>query len=510
MAITQSRPWSGHHSVVTEDPRLAFIQDDIEALELYNSIVLEGVLSPDEFWEAREHELRDARATLDQRHGLSTGLTANVHTKKTSQVAQQVELSDEQIDRIFLAYPKVDALYREKVLLSKELSPQEFWILYFYSKYNPENHLHGPDFQTKDKVIEASQIFGYWDEEEDDDIVPRVKSLNEHGSYAGVRVDNSVNLLMTLSDNPHGTQNELAGIGMANRSSYGIAQRDAFAEKTKDEKTKKALHKLGRKVRREDLDRLMDETLQSSRLFSHYNQHGSTVLPDETGNSQKIEKRLRRLEEEEKLTSALADISDVKEIKNNLKPVHLNVHVNSYMFVGGKEKEEDGNGESFLPQIKSEYSDLSKWIPNESTLMNVMPNSETSKTVLSRVIGMQKKGFAVDLGMCATSLDDVSDSDELLRLTRSCNELRRHFWKNFPPHILATDDFRRQDSFIYLAKIVVKLDQFEERVRAFRAYARNSSNKILANLLHDLLEQIKKSTDNRKRSDWCPSQVGCG
>jgi len=163
----------------------------------------------------------------------------------------------------------------------------------------------------------------------------------------------------------------------------------------------------------------------------------------------------------------------------------------AYMAVGGN-KAGTSVPSSETPAVKAEVESLRSWTP--SNLSDVLPNSHTAMRVLEQLVG--QGGSAAQQAERVDQIEDIVDYQELMRVFRASNELRRQFWVSLPPQLRAKEPLETQPAWIRLEKLAKRIAECEERVRAFRVHARNQSNLPLATLLLDILEQLSKASDS--------------
>uniref|UniRef100_A0A7S2WCX7 BSD domain-containing protein n=1 Tax=Mucochytrium quahogii TaxID=96639 RepID=A0A7S2WCX7_9STRA len=465
--------------------RQALLDSDQDLFELYKSVVVTGVMSANDFWLARVHQIAEEKEELTQTRGLSSGLTADVHASTANQGNIRYELTPEHMTRIFLEQPRVHRIYEQKV--PHELSQLDFWKLYFQSKYFHQDREVSEEFKASEEGRAAAKVFGDFDNDDDYDDDERVKSLENRGSRPkGILVDPEVDLLYNLTDEPVGPANVLAGVGMADRAGFGIVDRDP-AEAEKDRACREKLRKLGRKAKLSDVKRLQAKPLESGPIMSRYNRHAKLVLPDERDPRTK-RKRVSRMIDNERDAEVLHDLEEAAGISNLPSVIPLDLDDRSaYLAIGGAQTLKDGPNKA----TSNRTTNLEEWGPTK--LRDIMPDSKTAINILDQLTC----GTSTEAGDGNERVENVKDNDELLRIFRASNEVRRHFWARFPPKVRSSENLETQQRVVQLQKIIDKLKECEIRVNAFRTYARDDGNRTLAHLLLDVKDQINKCT-----SDW--------
>lgn len=214
-------------------------------------------------------------------------------------------------------------------------------------------------------------------------------------------------------------------------------------------------------------------------------------------------RRLDRVKQNEKDAEIFNDLAEYGEFSNKKHVIALDINYDKYHIENDNKKFSNISTESTVNtndiKVNEEFcSSLKEWTPRNVTLQNAIPKSTLAISVIEKVIGVKVNGMeAKRTRMHVESLEDVVDYQELLRVTRISNEIRRNFWLNFPPVLKLNKPLHEQKQFNDFQGIIKKLNDLETRVRDFRDYAKNSSNGILSNLLQDTMEQISKAT-----GDW--------
>ncbi|GBG33326.1 General transcription factor IIH subunit 1 [Hondaea fermentalgiana] len=499
-------------SAQTNLARRQLLEVSPDLLDVYLATVPD-VMTAKEFWEARESQVTEEQRAVMQSRGLSTGLTADVEPTAVSQDEITYVLTPEVIKRIFLEHRRVHRLYQEKVQSSKEYTEERFWHLYFFSKYHPPMWKIGPEMLASDDVQAAITLFGDFNDDDDDAreegaTKKHSLSLDNRGNHPHdlPQVAPSVDLLETLNDSARGTASELAAVGMAERAGFGIVQRDP-AEPEKEAKTRRKLQRLGRKVTIEDVKRLDALPAESGPLMSRYNRHAQTVLPDEESEGHRLRaaKRIRRMEESERQADILRDLEEAGGIRHGPQPVplELNAQSNAYLAVGGggqqirhatsKPETDSGAGEGSAEPVNAT---VGNWTAGE--LRSLLPKSQVALDVLQHVIGSHNERRGDEN---FTELSQLPDHEELLRVFRACNEIRRQFWTSFQ-ELVKHRDPRAQSGLLRRVKTIVeKLGIIQERNEEFRNYTRGQGNRGVAMLLLQIRDQLQRALDTWRKYD---------
>ncbi|XP_055337553.1 general transcription factor IIH subunit 1-like [Paramacrobiotus metropolitanus] len=169
------------NKLLRENPRL---------FQLYKDLVVNGLMTADEFWAHNADKLRNLTGNSGQDTGISAAFLADVVPKVDGTNSMRYNLTPEIIQSIFKTYPAVKKRHAE--LVPDQLTEQDFWVRFFQSHY----------FHRDRAVDRASDnIFG-------DAAVMEEKELLE-SSRRGIE-DSSANI-KSLSD---GTLDDEEGFGM--------------------------------------------------------------------------------------------------------------------------------------------------------------------------------------------------------------------------------------------------------------------------------------------------------
>mmetsp|Transcript_2263 Transcript_2263/g.5224 ORF Transcript_2263/g.5224 Transcript_2263/m.5224 type:complete len:665 (-) Transcript_2263:213-2207(-) len=481
--------------------RRQLLETNPDLLAVYMSTV-PALMTVKEFWEAREDQVQEEKRSVMQFRGLSTGLTADVEPAAVSRDEINYVLTPEVIKRIFLEHRRVHRLYQEKVQRTKEFSEERFWHLYFFSRYHPPMWKIGPEMLASDDVQAAISLFGDFDDEEDmEDLGKKhIITFDNHGNHPHdvPPVAPNVDLLQTLNDNPRGAANELAAVGMADRAGFGIAQRDP-GEEEREAKHRRKLQRLGRKVTIDDVKRLDSLPVESGPLMSRYNRHAKTVLPDEESEGHRLRaaKRIRRMKESEKKADTFHDLEEAGGIRRGPQPVplQLNEQLSAYIAVGGAAVAKPPAAQASPAQeIASDVivpsANILEW--NSGDLRNVLPKSSVAVDVLRHVLGSNNERGADEN---VTEVSQLTDHNELLRVFRACNEIRRQFWTSFQELVKHRDPRAQSALLRRVQSIVEKLKLIQQRNEDFRNYARENSNSTVAMFLLQIRDQLQRAID---------------
>mmetsp|Transcript_9501 Transcript_9501/g.16641 ORF Transcript_9501/g.16641 Transcript_9501/m.16641 type:complete len:666 (-) Transcript_9501:185-2182(-) len=486
-------PDPGGSTPIEREARLSILERDDEVRELFKAVVTGNLMTAEEFWQARSNIVNEEKMELGQVRGLSSGLTADIRANRTSQDGKSFEITQETIHRIFLDQPRVQRLHKAQVG-GNLMTEAEFWTLYLSSRYFYQGQDVTPEFRASPQAQAAIKIFGDFDdddEDDDDDEELRTRSLNDHASRLNaLAVDPNVDLLTSLRDEPHGNPTTLAGVGLAAHASFGITDRDP-SEAAKDKKNRERVKKLGRKVTMEDVEKLESKPLSANPLMSRYNKHSVLALPEEKGEryARRVKNRLERMTIDDREADILVDLAHAdKPVEPPVVPLNLSGK-SAYAAVGGKSA--SGTASTSLPRVKRERGGVENW--NPSLLVSALPPGPTALKVLHQITGHNNGG---ENAHRTTRLEEVKDHEELLRIFRASNEVRRQFWAQFPPTLSNTIPLEEQPDYRRMEQVVSKLVECTQQVNDFKRYALDTSNLVLVNLLKDVKSQLDQSTSS--------------
>lgn len=132
--------------------RCTILKKSPQLAALHQELVVNGVVSEEEFWENRQYLLRNQAAELTQKKAQST---AWIDIKPSAQEGNEIKytLTPEIIHDIFLQHPSVQQAYDENV--PDKVSEESFWKRFFGSKYFHRNRSVGRgNVDTEDALFD--------------------------------------------------------------------------------------------------------------------------------------------------------------------------------------------------------------------------------------------------------------------------------------------------------------------------------------------------------------------
>ena len=472
-----------HEDSVSErerEVRNQLLDTDPALRSVYEATVVTGIRSASDFWNTRQDIIKESVVSSFQIQGMETNNTSDLrNTGKNNEHTYQ--FTSEKVNRIFIEYPKVHRLFNENV--PHKMDGNKFWLLYIHSKNYLPNFMHKTPnelaayFETT-QVQEACALFGSYFEDtlEESHAYDRIRltSLESKASRAtGLEVDPQIDILANLNDSTFGgTSSELAAVGMPYRYGFGIAQREPLEVKKRDSIVRN-LRSQGRKATADSYQKLQAKPVESAPLISSYNRHADIILYDERNHHQRKVERIKRSIENEKEAEVLVELNEAGGIRSHPSVIELGVTENS----------------TLPPRVEEQKLTLKREKSTDFSICsigNVWPSKQVALQVMGQIMNVDNVGNTLG----SLDLDKLPDSKELLKLFDASNELRSSFYRCFPPlnkaHIIQV-----------LQDIVDTLKKLENRTRSFREYVRQSGNKMVADLLLDISEQIDKAI-----KDW--------
>lgn len=132
------------------------IREDIlknhkDLMKLHMELVLNGLLSEEEFWNIRQNMLENEKFT--QKKGQASSSLADIRPTHNEGNDIKYTISTEIIHSIFMHYPSVKRAYDENV--PNKVSEIDFWKRYFSSKFFHRNRTQGKShIDTKDSIFD--------------------------------------------------------------------------------------------------------------------------------------------------------------------------------------------------------------------------------------------------------------------------------------------------------------------------------------------------------------------
>ncbi|KAG4100958.1 hypothetical protein H8356DRAFT_1657039 [Neocallimastix lanati (nom. inval.)] len=167
------------------------IREDIlknhkDLLKLHMELVINGLLSEEEFWSIRENMLENEKFT--QKKGQASSSLADIRPTHNEGNDIKYTMTAEIIHSIFLHYPSVKRAYDKNV--PNKITKEDFWKRYFSSKFFHRNRTNGKSHIDKsdaifDKCLEEDKFTGPSKEEIEN--VPLLIDLTatEQNQYEG-------------------------------------------------------------------------------------------------------------------------------------------------------------------------------------------------------------------------------------------------------------------------------------------------------------------------------------
>ncbi|ORY50631.1 hypothetical protein LY90DRAFT_702889 [Neocallimastix californiae] len=142
------------------------IREDIlknhkDLLKLHMELVINGLLSEEEFWSIRENMLENEKFT--QKKGQASSSLADIRPTHNEGNDIKYTMTAEIIHSIFLHYPSVKRAYDKNV--PNKITKEDFWKRYFSSKFFHRNRTNGKSHIDKsdaifDKCLEEDKFTG--------------------------------------------------------------------------------------------------------------------------------------------------------------------------------------------------------------------------------------------------------------------------------------------------------------------------------------------------------------
>jgi hypothetical protein len=122
-----------------------------DLMKVHMELVLNGLLSEDEFWSIRQNLLENEKFT--QKKGQASSSLADIRPTHNEGNDIKYTMTTEVIHSIFIHYPSVKKAYDENV--PNKIDEKEFWKRYFSSKFFHRNKTQGKShIDTKDPIFD--------------------------------------------------------------------------------------------------------------------------------------------------------------------------------------------------------------------------------------------------------------------------------------------------------------------------------------------------------------------
>ena len=123
----------------------------VELGQIHKELVLQKVITEQEFWSLREHDLSLKKFMIMQSKGTSSMLTADVMMNNQGSQTE-IKITADDIHAIFTQYPGVQKAFLNNVPTT--MSETEFWTAYFQSKYFHRNRVGSVRESGKGDIFE--------------------------------------------------------------------------------------------------------------------------------------------------------------------------------------------------------------------------------------------------------------------------------------------------------------------------------------------------------------------
>ncbi|CAG8472053.1 480_t:CDS:10 [Ambispora leptoticha] len=148
---------------------------------LHKEMVFNGPIPEEDFWEQRQHLLRDQKAKDEQKKGRPSKIP-DLQTTTEEGGEVKITINSSIINSIFEQYPSVHRAYMEKV--PDVISESEFWKRYYGSKFFHRNR-SGKN-QTKDDIFDALY------QEDEEELIHGPKRLKTGNAHVPTLIDLSL------------------------------------------------------------------------------------------------------------------------------------------------------------------------------------------------------------------------------------------------------------------------------------------------------------------------------
>lgn len=396
------------------DRRMKLLSEDIELQKLHKQLVINGVLSDEDFWAARKRSLNEeALRSSKQKTGLKSAMLADVrplHDGRTNKVT--FNLTPEIIHQIFAEKPAVHRAFLAYV--PSKMTEVEFW-----TKYCRADLIH--------RTQNAASVAAEADEDEhlamflkDDDIIASEARTKIR------KVDPTVDMTADEADD------------YLSLPGHGIF-RDGSKESVKDDATQ-IKRTLLRDINRHAsvvLDgRILDvEGLRDTMTVANALLNAKEVPKDDE--TREEQRRLERVHEMTKVDDLEGPESQpfvplcIQDPRSYFDSQRPNAEVIDSVNSGsiGREASTPLDPREVLSAFKHQHSEL-----QSTTLTRNVVVPEVATRVLHELthyISNRKFQVGKHAGNFLDSLPRTT-KEELLQLSATSHELLRHFWAAFP------------------------------------------------------------------------------
>ncbi|ORX81862.1 hypothetical protein BCR32DRAFT_268030 [Anaeromyces robustus] len=131
--------------------RQDILKNHKDLMKLHMELVLNGLLSEEEFWNIRQNLLENEKFV--QKKGQASSSLADIRPTHNEGNDIKYTITTEIIHSIFMHYPSIKKAYDENV--PKKINENEFWKRYFSSKFFHSNRTQGKShIDTKDPIFD--------------------------------------------------------------------------------------------------------------------------------------------------------------------------------------------------------------------------------------------------------------------------------------------------------------------------------------------------------------------
>ncbi|XP_067931403.1 general transcription factor IIH subunit 1-like [Watersipora subatra] len=354
------------------------LQEDKQLFQLYNDLVVSGVISAEEFWSNRSHLTKEKISDQNQNIGVSPSFLSEIKPTSDGSNSISYNLTSDMIDSIFRTYPQVKKKHFECV--PHEMCESEFWTKFFQSHYYHRDRIN---LGSKDVFTDCAKT----------DDTEMAKDLMSE--VAGGMVD-----MTSLADNPIGEDfGESATNDLLGKASSTAANSNQTIIKRFNHHSTRILKTAEEKSR----------------------QH-ATEEPSRPENTDSQANK-RKMEELTTLEDLQSDAPHSKKSQLSLSKVSRYFHGP----VADNPQPTYRSTESMMRAANALVQEVEQWsgdIKNNLT-------SDVARDILTQL----SPGGTLMQGMSLTSMSDLVPGEiraELKNLYCALNELLRHFWACFP------------------------------------------------------------------------------
>lgn len=375
------------------------LQTDPELFQTYKDLVVEGVLSPEEFWVSHSKKLSSAlgSSSASQDVGVSSAFLANVKPQADGCNGLRYNLTADTIRSIFSTYPAVKTKYLQKV--PDTLSEKEFWTMFFQSHYFHRERVNTQGNNSKD-------IFADCVKKDDQDILSLLK----------LGVNDKFNDLNYLDDEDS-----------ANAEGYGsVADPNILVNKGKPSSAHQVQKNIIKRFNYQSAMILQTSAKKKTQQSSDESkkQNGQSSASN-NGDGPSPSKKMKL--KESLIYDDLVEVNETKSSSLNLQKSERYSHGPTLL----NHSHQELNSSNVLEGMKVVTVQCNSYKPRlNQTLESTHAASALSEMTSSRAASLHNDQSSANnlINRILTS----QQSDELKKLYVSSSELLRHFWSCFP------------------------------------------------------------------------------